>query len=292
MFIFLALAILLRPPNPPEQEAPVKALAVLGGLVLMVVVILEFLQIVSLTRQGWMTDYLTNKETAVDWLRLAADSMVLMYLVKEGFEAMDSKVFLCMFALMSFWKWIAILYALTPFRTFGLSILPILHTMLDVGPFLTVLAFHIFGLMHGYIALSIPDIDMWQSGLLVYQLGLLGDAEPDDLDGGNPRYWGAVRIFYCGVAFIVTITLMNTFIAALGNSFTIASGKMEVLYQYHLSDRLLNFMAVRETAEKLTRTDFERKQERHLDSSLWYCTAEKLQEVGTGREGFFRAIGF
>jgi hypothetical protein len=289
MFIFLGLAITLRPPNPPEQETPVKGLAFLGGIVNFIMVGLEFLQIASLARRGWMADYLSNKETSVDWLRICADGMVLLYLLKEGLNAMDSKIFLCVFALCSFWKWIAILYALTPFRVFGLSILPILHTMLDVGPFLTVLAFHMFGLMHGYIALSIPDIDMWEGGLLVYQLGLLGDASPDDLDGGNERYWGAVRIFYCGVAFIVTITLMNTFIAALGNSFTIASGKMEILYQYHLSDRLLTFMAVRETAEKITSSDYKKKEERHKESSLWYCTAEKLQEVGTGKENW---LGF
>jgi hypothetical protein len=289
MFIFLGLAIALRPPNPPEQNTPVKGLAFLGGCIVTCVIILELLQIASLSRQGWLRDYIRNHETFVDWLRLSGDSMVLLYLLKEGLDAMDSKTFLCVFSLCSFWKWIAILYALTPFRVFGLSILPILHTMLDVGPFLTVLAFHIFGLMHGYIALSIPDIDMWESGLLVYQLGLLGDASPDDLDGGNSKYWGAVRIFYCGVAFIVTITLMNTFIAALGNSFTIASGKMEILYQYHLSDRLLTFMAVRETAEKLTTSDYKKKEARHKESSLWYCTAEKLQEVGTAKEGF---LGF
>jgi hypothetical protein len=250
----------------------------------------ETLQIFAYWKEGWIMEYLWKAESLVDWIRLSADAMVLAYVFYKQLECLESKLFLCVFALCAFWKWIAILYTLTPFRTFGLSILPILHTMLDVGPFLTVLAFHIFGLMHGYISLNVPDIDIYESGLLVYQLGLLGDASPDDLDGGNKKYWAVVRIFYCSVAFLVTITLMNTFIAALGNSFTIASSKMEILYQAHLADRVLTHMAVRQSLQKLVARLFPAwRAHKSGDKSLWYCTSEKLEEAGFGRDGW---LGF
>lgn len=227
-------------------------------------------------REGWWMEYVKSFGTLIDWVRISADGCVLLFLWLYGLKATEYPIFLCVFALCAFYKWVMILNALVPFRAFGLNIIPILHTMLDVGPFVTVLAFHVLGLMHGYTSLSVPGIDMFESGMLVYRLGVMGDIHPDEMDGGVKEYYYVTRVFFFVVAFLVTVTLMNTFIAALGNSYSINSDKMEILFQYHRAERVLSHMAIREGVMKLLgRSTLGSKQE-----NVWYCCAAESEILG------------
>jgi len=255
----------------------VRSFAACGGIVWVFEIGSELAQMVAFQMNGWFRDYICNIGTFVDWARIISDFMILAFLWSSGLQVMDYGTFLWTFAVCSFYKWIMILYGLTPFRVFGLSIMPILHTMLDVGPFFTVLMFHIFGLMHGYICLTVPGIDLWESGFVVYRLGLMGAAEIDELDNDNEDYYMVTRGFYCVVAFCVTVALMNTFIAALSNSFSIASMKMEILFQSHRADRVLTNMAIRQGLHKMGRRCI-RRRTGPTDTTMWFCCATGHEE--------------
>jgi len=276
MMNFLAIGVILRPPNPEEQGWYVTVLASGGGFIWVFEFLNELLQMLSYKIHGWLRDYLSSFGSYVDWFRLGGDACVLYFLWLRGLGATENGLFLVTFGLCAFYKWIMILYALTSFRAFGLSIIPILHTMLDIGPFFTVLMFFMFGLVHGYTALCVPGISIAESGLIVYRLGLLGDIDVEELDGGNDGYWYVTRIFFVVVSFSVTVTLMNTFIAALGNSFNNASSKMEVLFQSHRADRVLGFMAVSHSVDKLlgrARLSAGQSHSAGEKASLWFCCA-------------------
>jgi len=200
---------------------------------------------------GWSWDYVMNFGNYIDWIRIFTDGYIVLSLLMAPDNASTSLGFLCVFATSTFYKWVKILYALTPFRRFGLSVLPILHTLLDIGPFSIVLMFHILGLMHGYFSLCIPGKSFLDVVLIVYRLGLLADFEMEEMDGGEEDYYLIVRIAFLAVALSITVTLMNTFIAALGNSFNHASNRMEILFQARRADCSLQHMAARDGIQQL-----------------------------------------
>merc|ERR1711865_418738 len=91
----------------------------------------------------------------------------------------------------------------------------------------------------------------------------------DELDGGSEEHYFPARILFFFVAFVINVTLMNTFIAALGNGFSNASNRMEVLFQSHRAERVLTYMAIKQGISKVLH--FRHKRPEKKLSSLWYC---------------------
>merc|ERR1719174_1381202 len=108
------------------------------------------------------------------------------------------------------------------------------------------------GLVHGYGSFEIPGQSAVQSMLIVFNLGILGDFNLDEMDGpsktatgsrseaaaasSNPEdneYYYVVRVLFVVVVFGVTVTLMNTYIAAISSSFEFACQRMEMEFQSH-----------------------------------------------------------
>merc|ERR1712072_1346232 len=158
--------------------------------------------------EGWSRDYFSDLRNYVDHLRILTGGCVWCFLVARGESAMQGTGFHIVFAICTYYKYTKILYCLTPFRNFGLSILPIVHAMRDIGAFLTVMLCHIFGLWHAYVSLGILGYDAFQSYLLVYRYGILADFDLNELDGSlvglGSEYHYVMRIFFVVSSFGIT----------------------------------------------------------------------------------------
>jgi len=277
MIAFLVIAVMLHLKHhglSDLDENHIRVVAGLGFFPCIIEFIFEFLQLIAFQVAGWSSDYVRDIGNYIDWLRIIADAFVMCCLMADPLKAAEHMTFSCVFAVCAFYKWIKILYALTPFRKFGLAILPILYTLLDVVPFFTVLSFHILGLVHGYISLRTGN-SIFDALILVNQIGLLGEFSMDDLDGQstddyNPGLYYIVRILFLVVALMVTVTLMNTFIAALNNSFNGAQQRMDISFQKRRAECALNAMAVREGIKQLLGS---KPKPSEKGSTLWYCCA-------------------
>merc|ERR1712072_313103 len=125
--------------------------------------------------------------------------------------------------------------------------------MRSSGPFFTVLIFHILGLWHAYLALEPGRLEGFDVWMLVYRLGLLGDFQINELTSSVPHTWYyyVFRIVFMIVGLLVTVTLMNVFIADLSNSFNRSTQSMETIFQRHRANTVLSHMAVQSGFERM-----------------------------------------
>merc|ERR1712224_801051 len=175
----------------------------------------ELSQCVAFHAHGWLGEYFADLGNIVDWTRVAGDTSSFVILLARPDIASDSQTFRVFLAILSFYKWIKLLYALTPFRVVGLQILPILHALAATGPFYTVLIVHIAGLWHAHMSLEPGGMGKFTGWTLVYQMGLIGEVQAEDLTNSEPDtpYYYAARVLFMLVSLFITVTLMNVFIA-------------------------------------------------------------------------------
>lgn len=287
MFTFFGLTYTMRYNH--NNDGAVLILGMLGLLCSTYKIVCESLQLATFVMEGWIKDYATCNGGALGGTIL--DVVVLVCLVTN----VDSTQlgFRIAFAVAAFLKWMAILYALTPFRALGEYFLPILYTMRRIRAMAFVIFFHVVGGFHAYWSLDVGSLDWFDTLFAVGRFSLLADFDMNELDGTHAladgdtadvgkaqRHW--TRILFIIMSFGITIVLMNTFIAAIGNTFNKATEDMNIKFQKNRARVIVHHMAIRDMLygrrhqrhEALdqpmtleSREGDDHPQRRHL----WYC---------------------
>lgn len=240
----------LQRPEPSDWRFYIRTLAFCGGMLLFLRVVGELLLIRVYRKKKW--GYGHEFRNWIVCFCLFLDGCCLGFLTLRGEKAAENTRFLCAFAVCAFCKWMQLLYALTPFRTFGLAKIPILRTMSSIGPIFTVLIFHIFGLGHGYAALNAPAT-AWL-----------------DYDGSDAYYLQS-RLFLAFVAFVISVVLTTTFVAFIVHSLGRSSSRTEALYQKSRANCILRHMAIREGFKRQVKTDHATPMQ--VKQTLWFSCA-------------------
>lgn len=161
------------------------------------------------------------------------------------------------------------LYSLRGFRFFGPKLLPILEALKEVGLFFLIVAPPFLGFVHAYHALGIRTA--LKSFMDMFRLGFLGDfdiEELEDIDGSyhadewNTTVWnwedpdptdmrGPVWIILMGMGIMMTISLMNIFIAVLSENFDRNFSNREQLFLHARANMLKDVFAMCAVIERI-----------------------------------------
>merc|ERR1712178_396303 len=149
--------------------------------------------------------------------------------------------------------------------------LPILQAMSEISRFLKIVFFFVFGFAHGYFAFGIPlndDPDSWglETFLLIYRLAVVADFDLDEMEGLDPvgylqddgtyefepepklglrQYYYCSRISLVAISFVVTVCLMNVFIAVLGSSYQRAYRYAWRNFMFARCETAVNYLAIK-----------------------------------------------
>merc|ERR1711968_345783 len=99
-------------------------------------------------------------------------------------------------------------------------VLPIINTMLEIGPFCGVMGVCIFAASNLYYAFD--HYDAFDSFIVMYRLAVLGDFDLEEMEK-NPFAYSdmgefssvAIRMMLLVISFCMSITLMNLYIGVL-----------------------------------------------------------------------------
>eukprot|EP00931_Biecheleriopsis_adriatica_P023768 TRINITY_DN14940_c0_g1_i6.p1 TRINITY_DN14940_c0_g1~~TRINITY_DN14940_c0_g1_i6.p1 ORF type:complete len:909 (+),score=105.95 TRINITY_DN14940_c0_g1_i6:254-2728(+) len=182
-----------------------------------------------------------------------------------GLAANTQPQFCISFGLVIALKWARVMVSLTrTSRAVGVSILPIITTMFDIGSFCCVLVIMLCGLTNLYYALGLYDL--LDSFMLMYRLAVVLDADQSQLQGnhsqlqqgnhsqlqGNPdtpvhdMYYYAIRYAYVAVSFLMGLSLMNVFIAVLCDKYSKAEQHAEAAFVRERARMILDKHAIRQ----------------------------------------------
>jgi len=159
-----------------------------------------------------------------------------------------------------------LLLELCQFPTVGLRILPIMSTVLDIGPFCAVMVICIVASANLYYAFGLYD--ELDSFIIIYRLAVLADFDLDEIEkrygtnmhvvtgnhasnlnqvimstAGRTPHYVIVRVVLLLVSFTMTIFLMNLFIGVLTVSYTNCTSKATVSFSRFRMHRILEAQA-------------------------------------------------
>lgn len=289
LIAFICLVFYFHTSRTAQDENAFKLVAIISFAYICWVIelMLELIQVVAFVCQGWGWEYFTSPGNFVDMVRIMVDGYVLVFMTLYGRNmaaAVESPFFSIALSAAAFYKWIKIMYTFTQFRFFGLSVLPILQTLLGVGPFFFVMVFHLLGIVHAYFSLMVSAESPIESFTIVFHAAMTGEYDPQDHVTNHPRY-DLVRVLFAAVVLCFTVTLMNTFIAALSTCFDMANARMETVFQMRRAEAILSHMAVHTTIHsameallqrlpcKSMRASLRRTIKVPASSHLWFCCA-------------------
>lgn len=138
-------------------------------------------------------------------------------------------------AMVCFFRWMKVLNALNGFEIFGPSMLPIQTGFMEMWTFTAVVMFPLVGFCHAYYALGIYRDDLIRVVDIIYRLGFIGEHDLLEMENveedakGNP--WRiTVRVLLIVVSFFVGLTMMNIFIAVVGEAYMVASKEKMLIF--------------------------------------------------------------
>jgi len=132
--------------------------------------------------------------------------------------------------------------------------LPILNAMRDTGPFLLVCICYMLAFFHAYYSFNVSD--GYDSALLIYRLGFMGDFDMKDfgVTGGTPgekEYKWYINLLFLCVSFSFTICFLNILVGVLGESYNRGWERREQLFHLERSRLSLQFFTSGEGWSKL-----------------------------------------
>lgn len=158
-----------------------------------------------------------------------------------------------------------ILYCVTPFGQYGLRVMPILFATRDIGPFALIMLVYVASVAHAFAAMDLANKHYPWNFVDSFFFGTL--AEYNKIDefysptSPDPVQNWVTQSLLAGGTFLVPITLMNIFIAALGASYNTGVEHMEQLYQSRKAETVFGLLACKRMLLLSP----------HGKKRLWYC---------------------
>jgi len=202
------------------------------------------------------------RPTVFNGVVLLSTCAVLVYTFEVGLDSKSSSAYCTLLGIVIFTKWMQLLFSLCQFPIFGMHILPITSTMFDIGPFCVVMAVCIMSAANLYYALNIHG--PMRSFMIMYRLVILSEVNPDDLENvfgtdmrvdadgtilqtisSKTKYYFVVQGVMVFISFIMSVALMNLFIAVLTVSYRAYAEKALVSFSRHQALKVLEAQAMR-----------------------------------------------
>jgi len=217
---------------------------------------LELLSISSFVRYGWCADYFSILHQGhVVLLCLALDGYILASFAVRGRSFISVFAFRFMFAVCCFARWTWVLWSITPQRRFGKGIMPLLYTLLDVEAFASILLLFICAFATCMVALDlrIDNSEHWYDiAKHAWTFALIGEfdgAMQYDRDTQVERF--TVKGLLAITQFLLSITLMNVFIASLTSSYATATQFAGSLFHHRLAHAVFKHMTTQHAVRRL-----------------------------------------
>jgi hypothetical protein len=235
----------------------------LAYMVCAVGVILDISQTLGYLRSGLIDRFLAS---SVDWFNrciLLLNIAIILATHRMGVEAGQQFLYCTALGCVLFLKWIRLLVALRQVKAVGLRILPIMDTMLDVGPFSIVLAVYMLAATSAYYALG--RYDFLSCFIILYKMAVMSEVDLYEFEGVyNPsmrvvnstgvieqvmpsrtEYWLVTRLIMLIISFVVGISMMNLFVAVLCISYAKAHEKAEQAFTRSRACIVLDLHSIR-----------------------------------------------
>merc|ERR1711884_811331 len=200
---------------------------------------LEVLQILGYVSNGLAIRYIKDGRHWFDVVVLLMTGAVSIALLQLSENERQDTWYCIALGLLVYCKWLRFLVYLRQIKTIGIHILPISQAMFDIFPFLLVLSIYLLAAMNMFYALNTG----WSFGdcfLLIWRLVVLGDVDVFELENrhelqlsvdlttgataeARPEQTGnffAVRVLMVVASFLMTVSLMNLFLAMLCVSYS------------------------------------------------------------------------
>jgi len=183
------------------------------------------------------------------------------------FRAVEYEGFRIAFGIVVYLSWTKTLISFRQLKSVAIRILPITSTMWDVGPFVCVCFVYLLAFANMYYALGFYPFP--KSFMMMYRLGILGDFDMLALEGvsstwqlqsGNSigqsdpelsRMHHIVQLMMIYMSFVMTVTMMNLFIAMLCLSYSTAAENAETAFLKSRANIVLELHAMHMGARRL-----------------------------------------
>jgi len=209
-------------------------------------VFLHGLLIVGYISNGLIMRYLCGWRHWLEVLNLTLAGCTV-FVASNSIEISTSGLFRLALGIVCLFKWMKFLDQLRLIKAIGLRVLPIKTAMRSVGPFSGVLLIYLLGATNLYFALAIDtqDYHFMRCLMKVYHLAVIGEFEISELSGASDlrfvaaadgslqeaeadpaEYHWVMQWFTVVTSFVISVVLMNLFIAMLCHSYTLATQRV------------------------------------------------------------------
>jgi hypothetical protein len=215
-------------------------------------------------------------------------------------KATQHQEFRTAFGIVVYLSWTKTLISLRQLKTVAIRILPITSTMWDVGPFVCVVFVYLAAFANMYYAMGFYPFQ--ESFMMMYRLGILGDFDMLALENvespmfikGNyieqrdpqpTSMHHVVELMMIYMSFVMTVTMMNLFIAMLCLSYSTAAANAETAFLRSRTNIVLDLHAMHCGARRLVRIAQCRKRRRLPDSGSGATSSASDAAVSSGSGG-------
>jgi hypothetical protein len=176
------------------------------------------------------------------------------------FNATNREEFRIPFGIVVYLSWTKALISFRQLKFVALRILPITSTMWDVGPFVCVCFVYLLAFVNMYYAMGFYPFH--QAFMIMYRLGILGDFDMLALEnrgnsmGSKPEVSSmhhVVQLMMIFMTFVMTVTMMNLFIAMLCLSYDKAAQNAETAFLKSRAYTILDLHAMYIGARRLAK---------------------------------------
>jgi len=249
----------------------------------------------------WCQEQLDRvKHEFIEVCSVSATLCVLVYVHHVGVKAKSSPMFCTALGAVVFMKWMLVLREACQFRLLGTHILPIMSTMMSIGPFVLVTSVCICASANLYYAFGLYNA--FDSFFMIYRLAVLGDFNLDELEnrystdmnveaGGSvvmsnaaeTDYYWVVRVMLLFLSFMMSISLMNLFIGVLTVSYEAHTQRAYESYLRLRTGTVLEARAVRVGWQTLTAFFRSLDSRRKNRSSVGFRKGASATKIGARR---------
>jgi ankyrin repeat protein len=235
----------------------------LAALVWILGVVLQVVQIAGFIASGLQNRAFFTFVKTFERVVLMLTGVVIFFTWSQKLKVMDSPGFRVSLGILVYFKWTNVLIQCRQIKAVAIRILPITSTMTEVGPFVAVLSVYWLASANMYYAFGNDGLK--DTFLQMYRSTVLGDAAllaPENyVDSAMQVPTQLMTLF---ASFVIGVTMMNIFIAVLGEAYSAAHESAEGAFLRSRAGIVLDIHAAR-TGFKCCRALFARRRRGIVD---------------------------
>jgi putative Mn2+ efflux pump MntP len=257
---FMVINVLMDETSATAKSFSDGPMAYSNGIISLVIWLIalhfEVFQIIGYYANHSIRRYVSSPRQWFGWVVLAmTGGFIIVFLTPNMQQSWndpgttESSAFSALLGVLLFLKWFRMLIYLRQYESIAVHTLPITTTMWNVGPFLLVMAVYVFASVNLFYGLE-NGYGLEECFIIIYRLVVLGDFSLLELENRSvtePRteYYHFVRVMVVGLSFVVSVTMMNLFIAVLCVAYDDAAKRAHMAFMESLASIVLDQHAIR-----------------------------------------------